>query len=133
MRKLKNIIRSYMRNVTIIMAIMILAAIAFIEVKYEQKRARESAALMFEQMAQVLAENQKDLLEEQEEYTRTCLHSAEIIAYIIEDNPVVVESKEELRRIAEMEEVDEIHIFDNSGRIVAGTHPEYYGYSFDSG
>lgn len=32
-----------------------------------------------------------------------------------------------------MMEVDEIHIFDTTGRIYAGTHPEYYDYTFDSG
>lgn len=30
-------------------------------------------------------------------------------------------------------EVDEIHIIDAAGEIVSGTHPQYYGYSFDSG
>ena len=39
----------------------------------------------------------------------------------------------ELRKIAEFMEVDEIHIIDAAGEIVSGTHPQYYGYSFDSG
>ena len=47
--------------------------------------------------------------------------------------PSVSEDMEELKRIAALMEVDEIHIFDKTGRIVAGTHPEYYDYTFDSG
>lgn len=39
----------------------------------------------------------------------------------------------ELRKIAEFMEVDEIHIIDAADEIVSGTHPQYYGYSFDSG
>lgn len=40
---------------------------------------------------------------------------------------------EELKEIAESVEIDEIHIFDSTGRIFAGTHPEYFDYTFDSG
>ena len=45
----------------------------------------------------------------------------------------MLDNIEELKRIAEVMEVDEIHIFDDTGRIYAGTHPEYYDYTFDSG
>ena len=38
-----------------------------------------------------------------------------------------------LKNIAELMEVDEIHIFDKTGRIYAGTHPQYYDFTFDSG
>lgn len=67
------------------------------------------------------------------EYSETCLHNAEAIAYIIEDDPTVLESVEELKNIAKFMEVDEIHIFDETGRIFTGTHPKYYDYTFDSG
>ena len=40
---------------------------------------------------------------------------------------------EELKEIAESVEIDEIHIFDSTGRIFAGTPPEYFDYTFDSG
>ena len=56
-----------------------------------------------------------------------------IIAYIIQEKPSILEDIEELKQIAAMVEVDEIHFFDKSGRIYAGTHPEYYDYTFDSG
>jgi len=39
----------------------------------------------------------------------------------------------ELKKSAADAEVDEIHIFNAAGTIVAGTHPEYFGYFFDSG
>lgn len=133
MQTLKKIISSYMRKIIIIVVIMILVVITAAEISNERRRAQENAERTFEQMEQVLAENQEELAETKKKYFQTCLHNAKAISYIIEDNPSVLEDVEELKRIAEMLEVDEIHIFDSTGCIYAGTHPEYYGYTFDSG
>ena len=51
---------------------------------------------------------------------------------ILEKNPKARYDRDELRKIAKFE-VDEIHIIDERGEIVSGTHPRYYGYNFDSG
>ena len=99
----------------------------------EQKQACESATRTFEQMELILEENQKELTELETEYSQTCLHNAEAIAYLIQENPSILEDVEELKKIAVFTEVDEIHIFDNTGRIYAGTHPQYYNLTFDSG
>lgn len=40
---------------------------------------------------------------------------------------------EKLKDIAVSMEIDEIHIFDETGCIFAGTNPEYYGLTLDSG
>ncbi|MDE7260873.1 MAG: response regulator, partial [Oscillospiraceae bacterium] len=54
-------------------------------------------------------------------------------AYILQHNPDARDSVEELREIADNLGVNEIHIFDTNGVIIGGTHPEYFGLSFDSG
>jgi diguanylate cyclase (GGDEF)-like protein len=84
-------------------------------------------------MRQILEENEKELEDVEEEYTQTSLHNAEAVDYMIEEDPSVLNSVQQLRKIADMVEVDEIHIFDQTGRIFTGTHPEYYDYTFDSG
>lgn len=81
----------------------------------------------------ILEENQQELIELEEEYRQTCVHNAETVARIIESAPEVLNSVAELKEIASMVEVDEIHIFDTTGRIFTGTHPQYFGYTFDSG
>ena len=133
MQTLKKIIGHYIRSVTLLLAIVLLAFILYIQIINEQKQAYISATETFYQIEQVLAENQEELNETKESYRQTCLHNAEAISYIIEDNPSVLSDVEKLREIAELIEVDEIHIFDKTGRIYAGTHPEYYNYTFDSG
>lgn len=133
MQTLRNIISRYMRHVTFLLVAFLLVMILCLQFAHEQKLARETAGETFYQIGQLLERNQEELDETKAAYRQTCLHNAEAIAYIIEDDPSVLDSVEELKRIAEMMEVDEIHIFDTTGRIYAGTHPEYYDYTFDSG
>lgn len=122
MQTLKNIISRYMRHVTFLLVAFLLVLILCLQFSHEQRLARETAGETFYQIGQLLERNQQELDETKAAYRQTCLHNAEAIAYIIEDAPSVLDSVEELRRIAEMMEVDEIHIFDTTGRIYAGTH-----------
>ncbi len=132
MQTLRNIISHYIRYVTFLLVAFLLAVILCLQIAHEQRQARETAGETFYQIGQLLERNQEELAETKAAYRQTCLHNAEAIAYMIEDNPSVLDSVKELQRIAKMMEVDEIHIFDTTGRIYAGTHPEYYDYTFDS-
>ena len=133
MQTLKKIISHYMHVITCILVIVIMAILICIQILTEQKRAYEDATRTIQQIESVLGENQKELEEIKEEYRQTCIHNAEAVAYIVESNPEVLNSVEKLKDIAVSMEIDEIHIFDTTGRIFTGTHPEYYDYTFDSG
>lgn len=133
MQTLRNIISRYMRSVTFVLVVVLLALILCLQIMSEHKQAYQAATETFRQIEQLLEQNLAELEEVEEAYRQTCLHNAEAIAYIIQKNPTVLDNIEELKRIAEVMEVDEIHIFDDTGRIYAGTHPEYYDYTFDSG
>lgn len=133
MRTLKKSIWSYMYKVTFALVSVILISIMALNIVNEQSRAQGSADKIFEQMDKMLEENQKELTRLRQEYAAKCLHNTEAIAYILEKNTGVGNDLYELRKIAEFMEVDEIHIIDAAGEIVSGTHPKYYGYSFDSG
>lgn len=133
MQTLKKIISRYMRLIACALMAAALVVVVYIQVKGAQRQAYEYATRTFAQIEQLLVQNQRELSRIQEEYSRTCLHNAQAIAYIVQNDPAILESVEELKKIAEFIEVDEIHIFDDSGRIYAGTHPEYYDYTFDSG
>lgn len=133
MQTLRNIISRYMRSVTFVLVVVLLALILCLQIMSAHRQAHQSATETFYQIEQVLEKNLEELAETKDAYRQTCLHNAEAIAYIIEDNPSVLNSAEELQKIARMMEVDEIHIFDATGRIYAGTHPIYFGFTFDSG
>lgn len=133
MQTLKKIISRYLTLTTLIFVIIILAVTVCIQINMEENRAYDSSIRTFSQIEQLLDRNHKELEEITESYNKTCLHNAEVIARIIEGDPDVLDNVEELKKIAEAVEVDEIHIFNQNGCIYTGTHPEYYGYTFDSG
>ena len=133
MQNIRRLITKYLGRLAVAMVAAVLVFSTALQLLSEQRQARETAASRFYQIEQVLKENQQELEKLMEDYRQTCMKNAESIAYIVEHNPDVLESVEELRRIAAFTEVDEIHLFDTEGVIFGGTHPEFFGYSFDSG
>ena len=111
MKTLKEIIRRYMAVISLIVMVVILAIIGSIETFNEQKRAVDSATQIFHQIGQTLKENEEEIEEIREEYSRTCLNNVEMIAYLLQIDPSAVNDIEGLKQIAEFMEVDEIHIF----------------------
>ncbi len=133
MLNIKKMTIRYLRTITLISLLIILIVTVLLQVLTAQKEAREGAQAVFVQIEQILEENRTELQQLEDEYSETCLKNAEGIAYILQNNPSALESIEELTKIAAFAEVDEIHIFDETGTIITGTHPEYFGYTFDSG
>lgn len=132
-KTLKNIISSYMYKITCILIIIVLMMLSTVQVLSEQRRAYKDSVITISQIKMLLEENQQELELIQKEYRQTCLYNAEIVARIIEGNPEILDDIEELKTIAKSLEIDEIHIFDTTGTLIKGTHPEYYNYTFDSG
>lgn len=133
MKTLKRIISTYMYKIICILVAVVLAILVLIQVVSEQRNAYEESRRTISQIEIMLEENQQDLEEIKEEYNETCLCNAEIVARVIEGDPEILDDVDELRALAKLIGVDEIHIFDITGRIIKGTHPEYYNLTFDSG
>ncbi len=133
MKTLKKTISKYMFQIAAIFVVFILLIVLLVLLITEQKRAYEDASETFKLINNRLEENQQELAVVQQEYEQTCLYNAEVIADIIESSPDILYDLEGLRELAELLEVDEIHVFDTTGRIFTGTHPEYYDFTFDSG
>ncbi len=79
----------------------------------------------------ILTANDEELalltLSMQEEY----LVRVKSVTYILQN--MDINTPEEFEQLAEMLEVDEIHMFTEDGVIYGGSEPKYYGFSFDSG
>lgn len=133
MRTLRKTINRYLIILAAVSIAVMLIIVAYAQFMAERKYAYESAVKTFSQIGQVLEENRGELVSIKAEYRQTCLNNARTISRIIEGDPDVIYDVDELKELAEITGVDEIHIFDETGRIFAGTHPEYYDYTFDSG
>lgn len=133
MQTLRKVINKYIYRIVGGAVFVTLLMILVFQLMNEQKNAYRDAKRTFLQMAQVLAENEEKLVKIRTEYAQSCLHAAETVARIIEGDPDALHSLDELKKIAAEVEVDEIHIFDQEGKIFSGTLPQYYGYTVDSG
>lgn len=133
MKTIKSIIVNHLRLIAIIMSLAIILLTMFLQVVREQQLNRAYAHDMFLQIEKLLEENSKELESLREEYSDECLKNAETIAYILQNSPDLLEDLNKLRHIAEITNVDEIHLFNEDGMIFNGTHPEYYNMSVDDG
>ncbi len=133
MKSLKNIVRRKLLWLTAGLMVAILLVALLFQIIAIQAQARDNADATFLQVRQIIEKNTAELHTVEAEYRETCLSNGEAIAYIIQKNPAILGNVEEFRQLAKKLEVDEIHIFDATGRIFTGTHPEYFDYTFDSG
>lgn len=132
-KQLQTILANYLGRITLIVMIIILFFSLGTQTITAITSGKKEADRIFVQMSRILDRNSEDLSRNVEEYSLSCINNAKTIAYMIQYHKEALDSLSELKKIASYTEVDEIHIFDKNGVIVNGTHPEYYGYSFDSG
>lgn len=133
MQSLKELIQKESKKITLFIIFFLMIIVTFFNCITAKKEANYTAQTTFYHIEQILNENQKDLNKQKKEYRQTCIDNAQAVAYSLQENPDALYNIDELKKIAQYVEVDEIHIFNMQGVIISGTHPEYYGYSFDSG
>lgn len=133
MQSLKELIQKESKKITLFIIFFLMIIVTFFNCITAKKEANYTAQTIFYHIEQILNENQKDLNKQKKEYRQTCIDNAQAVAYSLQENPDALYNIDELKKIAQYVEVDEIHIFNKQGVIISGTHPEYYGYSFDSG
>lgn len=105
----------------------------FLQIFLNNQKFQNTSAEHFEQIERIMEEKEGELAKVKEDFAEDCIIRARAAAYIAQHYPAVVEDREECKLIASLLQVDELHFFDKQGVIYAGTHPEYYGYSFSSG
>ncbi len=133
MKKLRSIVYTSNRKLVMIMMAIILLLTVFFQIIGTQRQATNNANATFSQVEQIIKESAEELATIKAEYRETCLLNAQVISYIIKHNPDILGDVEQFRQLADKLEIDEIHIFDETGRIFTGTHPEYFNFTFDSG
>lgn len=128
----KIIVRNMIKMVAILMFVM-LSVIFLLQVLDCQRDMRSSSVDLFEQINQLMDENNEELEQLKDEYHELCLDYADAIAYILSEDESLMDDKDELNKIADFMQVDEIHIFDDKGTIIKGTVPKYYGMTIYDG
>lgn len=130
---LRQLINRYLYVITFILITFSTMIVSYVQIKLTQEHYYDEALHTLSQIEQIIHANAEELEEIKEAYSETCLLNAKVVSHILEKDPAMLNDIEGLRTLAKHLEIDEIHIFDDTGCIIAGTHPDYYGLTFDSG
>ncbi len=98
-----------------------------------KKQVHKTSQILLDQVDNILTANTINEKEILEELKIDYVSKAVAVAYILEHNAEAQQNIDELKKIADLMNVDEIHFFDEHGTIVNGTVKNYYGVSFDDG
>lgn len=100
---------------------------------FNQKNMENTSLLLLDRIVGVIErneQNEKNLVDSlKEDY----IVRAKTVSYIIDAKPEAEWDVAELKKIAGLVAVDEVHLFNPKGQIYSGTIPKYYGYTFHSG
>ena len=132
-RSIRETLPRLIKIIIVLLLILITPVHIWLQFYTKHQSQRESSREVFGQLEQVIAINEQDIRNAKNEYTESCIQSAEMAAYFVQNNPSVPNSLEECQILADKLEVDELHFFTPEGEIYSGTHPQYYGYTFESG
>lgn len=116
-----------------VILILMLGANYVLRINVVHGKLERSSAEMFQQTEWIIEKNKRDIDEVKDEFAQNCLRYARMISHLVSKTPKITEDLEEMRRLAELLGVDEIHFFNQQGEICSGTNPEYYGLNFHSG
>lgn len=130
---IENTLPRLTRLMILILIILIVPANIGMQQYIQHMGQKESSQEVFAQLEQLIETNARELEQERDDFSQKCIQAAEMAAYFMEFYPSVTSSLEQTRQLAEKLDVDEIHFFTPEGRIYAGSHPEYYNYTFYSG
>lgn len=117
----------------LILIILILPANVALQLHIQHQNQKQSSEEIFWQLEQLIRNNTYDLEREKKDFSQKCIQSAKMAAYFVEHNPEYITDLVHTRELAEKLDVDEIHFITPQGEIYAGTHPDYYGFTFQDG
>ncbi|MEF9972694.1 MAG: diguanylate cyclase [Clostridia bacterium] len=123
------------RLILVIVASMVLIALisSYFQIKAAQETAATNSLLRIGQIRQILRNNDEEITKLKENLREDYFIRAKAAAYIVQANPEMAKDLGALRKIAELLQVDELHLYDKAGRLYSGTEPKHYNCTFHSG
>ena len=132
-RSLKKTLPKMTGMILVLFLFLILPLNFWLQLHLLHQSQRESTKEMFGQLEQLIGTTEEELASEEEEFKQRCIRAADMTAYHMEHTDEDIRDLDSIRELAGKMNVDEIHFFTPQGEIFAGTHPQYYGYTMDSG
>ena len=93
----------------------------------------KSSEVISRQVNDLILSNEAETEELQETLKEEYISKAKALAYVLEHTEGLEEDYDELCKVADLLDIDEINIFGKDGLIAYSTVPDYVGYSIYSG
>lgn len=130
---MQKIFNKYTIIIISIAVLSILVINFFLSAKSLEKQQFNTFSVKIGQVIQTMERNQSELESITENLDEDYLTRAKAAAYVVEKNPSVLESVEEIQNLAELLNVDELHVSDSAGIIAYSSVPRYIGLDFHGG
>ncbi len=130
---MKVMVRKILISMISISVLIILLCVLVIHMYKYKEEWKSSTYILFEQAEHILEMNALEQDAVIAEYRQLCMNYADSVGYILDKNPSIMDDVNELNKIAELMQLEEIHIFNEEGTIVKGNKPKYYGYTVYDG
>ena len=105
----------------------------FLQIKNARESMERGSRIKINQIEQILEQNEQDTVQLKQSLKEDYIIRAKAAAYIIQNNPDIINDQNEMKKIASLLQIDEFHVFDGDGCLYAGSEPKYFGYTFHSG
>lgn len=135
MQREKPMQKIFARYISYIISIALLVILALnwgLQGRNARIQMVQNAKLKLGQISRTLDGNEVELENLKESLDEDYLTRAYAFAYILEQNPDIVNSQDEMERVAKLLNVDELHVIDENGILFAGNVPLYFGMDFHS-
>ncbi len=122
-----------------IISVILLSAIALVCIsglllfKSAESSFEENSNLQINELLEVFTENKDNVALINSQLQDEFLIRTETLAYLLHEKPSLLDDHEKLIEVADVMQIDQIHIFDDEGTIVSGTLPDFYGFTLYSG
>lgn len=130
---MKKMITIRLLSVTLAAVLVILIINTAMQINNIRWNYIRGARLKIEKLEETLALNDANLTLLKDSQRDVAIVRAKAAAYIIQHNPQIVGNLPEMKKVASLLQVDELHILNEKGEIYSGTTPQYYGFNFESG
>ena len=130
---IKTVLPKMVSIMLLLFLLFLLPVNLYVQMYMQHQTQRKSTTEMFGQLEQLIQANESELGDAEQEFKERCILAANLVAYHLEQLDKSMLDVTASRELAEKMDVDEIHFFTPDGEIVSGTHPQYYGFTFDSG
>lgn len=127
----KNFIKTISFIIPLAMIITVIIAFCF-ETNQAKGDAKIRVEEMFSDIDTLFMQNEKALAELKENLNKDYLTKSKAFAYIIDENPEILKSTDELNKACKALDVDEVHVTDDKGVIKYSNVASFVGFDFAS-